>query len=111
MSALESVPVIDIQDYHNPATKDRFIKELGDAMKYYGFVRVKGHQVDPSITGPAYDVATRFFAQQDDIKNNYIVEGGVGQRGFTLYLSESAKGNDKPDLKEFLACWQRIRAK
>ena len=47
MSALESVPVIDIQDYHNPATKDRFIKELGDAMKYYGFVRVKGHQVDP----------------------------------------------------------------
>ena len=45
MSALESVPVIDIQDYHNPATKDRFIKELGDAMKYYGFVRVKGHQV------------------------------------------------------------------
>ena len=101
MSALESVPVIDIQHYHNPATKDRFIKELGDAMKYYGFVRVKGHQVDPSITGPAYDVATRFFAQQDDIKNNYIVEGGAGQRGFTPYLSESAKGNDKPDLKEF----------
>ena len=29
------------------------------------------------------------------------MEGGAGQRGFTPYLSESAKGNDKPDLKEF----------
>ena len=101
MNNLESVPVIDIQDYRNPERRNQFITELGDAMKYFGFVRVKGHKVGPIITDPAYDVAKRFFAQDEDTKQKYVVEGGAGQRGFTPYLSESAKGNDKPDLKEF----------
>ena len=101
MNVLESVPVIDIQDYENPTKRILFIKELGDAMKDFGFVRVKGHQVNTQITGPAYDVAKRFFAQEEETKIKYVVEGGAGQRGFTPYLSESAKGSNNPDLKEF----------
>lgn len=98
---LTSVPVIDLNDFFKPASKESFIQELGDSIKYFGFIRIKGHNVNTELTEPSYQVAKDFFSLPEEIKNQYIVSGGKGQRGYTPYLAESAKGADLPDLKEF----------
>ena len=95
----QSVPVIDLRDFES--SKERFVQELGDAIRNFGFVRVKGHRVDTSITEPAYQKAREFFALPEEEKLKYKIPGGAGQRGYTPYLAESAKDSDLPDLKEF----------
>ena len=95
------VPVIDLRDFFDPQKKSAFIRDLGDAFKEFGFVRVKGHDVNPLITQPAYDSVREFFHLSEEKKNKYMVVGGAGQRGYTPWLSESAKDSEKPDLKEF----------
>lgn len=98
---LKSVPVIDLNDFFNPSSKEAFIQELGDAIKYFGFIRIKGHNVNTELTDPSYRAAQDFFSLPEQVKNQYVVIGGKGQRGYTPYLAESAKGADAPDLKEF----------
>lgn len=98
---LKSVPVIDLKDFFKPELRASFIQKLGDAIKYFGFIRVKGHNINTTITEPSYRVAREFFALPENIKKQYVVTGGQGQRGYTPYLAESAKGVDFPDLKEF----------
>ena len=51
----KSVPVIDLRDF--TSARDRFVQELGDAIRHFGFVRVKGHSVNSTITEPAYQKA------------------------------------------------------
>ena len=96
---LKKVPVIDLRDFDTD--RDRFVQELGDAIRNLGFVRVKGHNVNPQITAPAYEKAKEFFRLSEEAKMKYKIIGGAGQRGYTPYLAESAKDNPYPDLKEF----------
>lgn len=96
---LKTVPVIDLRDFDTD--RDRFVQELGDAIRNLGFVRVKGHNVNPQITAPAYEKAKEFFRLSEEVKMKYKIIGGAGQRGYTPYLAESAKDNPYPDLKEF----------
>jgi len=51
----KSVPVIDLRDF--TSSRDSFVQELGDAIRHFGFVRVKGHSVNTAITEPAYQKA------------------------------------------------------
>ncbi|MEC7985628.1 MAG: 2-oxoglutarate and iron-dependent oxygenase domain-containing protein [Myxococcota bacterium] len=95
----DSVPVVDIRNFQ--ADRTAFIQKLGDAIRDFGFVRVRGHAVSSDVTDPAYDVAKRFFSLDAAVKNRYLIKGGAGQRGYTPYLAESAKHTDIPDLKEF----------
>ena len=95
----KSVPVIDLRDF--TLSRETFVQELGDAIRHFGFVRVKGHSVNPAITEPAYKKAREFFALAEAQKLKYKIPGGAGQRGYTPYLAESAKDSDLPDLKEF----------
>lgn len=98
---MKSVPVIDLGDFFIPEKRDGFVQTLGDAFRNLGFVRVKGHRVHSKITDPAYKSVREFFALPKEIKDAYVVKGGAGQRGYTPYLSESAKDAKVPDLKEF----------
>jgi len=45
--------------------------------------------------------AKAFFALPEEIKRSYHVAGGAGQRGYTPFGVETAKGADHFDLKEF----------
>ena len=96
---LKTVPVVDIRDFET--NREVFIRELGDAIRYFGFVRVRGHAVSSQITDPAYDVAKRFFSLEESAKQQYLIKGGAGQRGYTPFLVETAKHTEIPDLKEF----------
>ena len=97
----KSVPVVNLQDYINEDKRESFIQDLGDAIRLFGFVRVKGHNVAPRVTDPAYQSAKEYFALPQGTKSKYVVLGGAGQRGYTPYRAESAKDSDIPDLKEF----------
>ena len=57
-----AVPIVDLNDFFDPKSRDKFVQKLGDAFREFGFVRVAGHNVTPQITTPAYDVVKQFFA-------------------------------------------------
>ncbi len=98
----QSVPVVHLSDFdRGGALRADFIRTVGDAIKDLGFVRVKGHEVTPAVTAPAYRAVRDFFEQPEAVKRSYIVPNGAGQRGYTPFGAEHAKGNPSPDLKEF----------
>jgi isopenicillin N synthase-like dioxygenase len=99
----QGVPLVDLRDWSrgDDALREAFVQTVGDAIKHFGFVRVGGHDVRPYITAPAYAAARAFFALPADVKADYIVKGGRGQRGYTPFGAEHAKDNPAPDLKEF----------
>ena len=103
ISALGGVPVVDMNDWRGEDAEVRaaFVKAVGEALEEYGFLRVRGHSVTPEIVAPAYGVARALFALSEEQKNAYCVRGGHGERGYTPFGAEHAKGTPMPDLKEF----------
>lgn len=99
--ATENVPVVDLNDFHDPQKRDAFVQTLGEAITRLGFVRVTGHSLQTETVEETYDLVKKFFFQPAETKKQYLVPGGAGQRGYTPYRAEHAKGMDVPDLKEF----------
>lgn len=91
---------------NNPAVPVLSIKDGIDADALYnaltdtGFVVVTDHGIDLSRLENAYAAVEGFFALPTEEKEKYVV-GKDGQRGYTAFGRENAKGNDVPDLKEF----------
>ena len=76
---------------------DRF----GDSFRRTGFAVVEGHGIPQDTIDTAWDAAKRFFALPEDVKRRYHLPGGAGQRGYTPFGVETAKGAKLSDLKEF----------
>ncbi|MEL6342202.1 MAG: 2-oxoglutarate and iron-dependent oxygenase domain-containing protein [Myxococcota bacterium] len=95
------VPLVNLNDFHDPDKRDTFVQQLGDAIQQLGFVRVTGHSLSTETMKAAYASAARFFSMDPSVKGRYLVPGGAGQRGYTPMNAESAKGVDVPDIKEF----------
>ena len=105
----QSIPVIDLRDFSaSPASRDRFVRQLGDALRDVGFFSLVGHGIDPALIERAYKVAAEFFALSQEAKAQYEIKGGNGQRGFTCFGREHAKGKVAPDLKEFWHVGQEL---
>jgi len=98
-----AIPVVDMRDWSSeaPSVRAAFIQAVGSALEEYGFLRVMGHGVTPAIVEPAYAASKALFALSDDEKHAYCVRGGRGERGYTPFGAEHAKGMPMPDLKEF----------
>jgi len=105
MSALQNIPVVDLNDYltGDPIRKNKFVKDLGNAFMEKGFVSVKNHGLSDAITTELYEQVKAFFNLEEAIKLKYVVPGLAGQRGYTPFGREHAKGRNEGDLKEF---WQ-----
>lgn len=96
-----TIPVVDLRDYHaGGEAREHFIQTVGTALSEVGFFAAEGHGVDPDLIEKAYGQAREFFAQPEEIKRKYTAKVG-GQRGFTGFGQEHAKGGMPPDLKEF----------
>ena len=80
---------------------DAFSTGLGQAFERYGFAVVADHGLPDALVEGALDRARAFFALTEADKMQYCVSGGAGQRGYTPFGVETAKGELKPDLKEF----------
>jgi isopenicillin N synthase-like dioxygenase len=80
---------------------DAFSRGLGASFERYGFAVISEHGLDPALTSAALDRTKAFFALPEAVKRRYHVPGGAGQRGYTPFGVETAKGAKLHDLKEF----------
>jgi isopenicillin N synthase-like dioxygenase len=110
MAATQTIPTVDLSDYAggDAATRDRFVRTLGDGLREFGFLNVEGHGVEQQLIRRVYDLWRRFFELDDATKQRYDLKRG-GARGYTAFGVEHAKDNPHPDLKEFWHVGQEPR--
>ena len=100
-----NIPVVDLSDFlsGDESRKQRFVQELGKAYEEVGFVAVKNHGIPDNLIADLYKYVQQFFALPSETKLKYEKKELAGQRGYTSFGREHAKGYDAPDLKEFFA--------
>lgn len=105
-----SIPVVDLAEFlsGDPAKKASFIQALGSAYETVGFVAVKNHGIPDSLIAKQYEYVQQFFSLPLEKKLNYEIEGLAGQRGYTSFGREHAKGSEAADLKEFFQYGQTV---
>ena len=98
-----SIPSVDLADFlsGDPVKKNDFIQKLGKAYEEVGFVAVKNHGVPDELIADLYKYVQEFFSLPLDHKKTYEIPELAGQRGYTSFGKEHAKGSVAPDLKEF----------
>ncbi|GGK51985.1 MULTISPECIES: isopenicillin N synthase family dioxygenase [Flavobacteriaceae] len=107
---MNNIPSVDLSDFlaEDPSRKQKFIKEIGEAYEEIGFVALKSHFLTDELTTNLYAEVKRFFELPTEIKESYEIEGIGGQRGYTSFGKESAKGKKQGDLKEFWHFGQEV---
>lgn len=105
-----NIPVVDLAEFlsGDAAQKQKFVQELGKAYEEVGFVAVKNHGIPDDLIADLYKYVQQFFALPSDKKFNYEKKELAGQRGYTSFGREHAKGFDAPDLKEFFQYGQTV---
>lgn len=103
MSELHNIPSVDLSDFlsENPKKKEKFVQEIGHAYEEIGFVALKNHFLDKELVQALYQEVKAFFDLPLDIKKKYERREIGGQRGYTAFGMEHAKGREEGDLKEF----------
>lgn len=80
---------------------ESFARDLGRSFERYGFAVVSDHDLSPELIAGATRVTKAFFALPEETKMKYKLAGAGGQRGYTPFGIETAKGAEHFDLKEF----------
>lgn len=104
------IPVVDLADFlsGDAKRKQSFVQQLGKAYEEVGFAAVKNHGIPDDLIADLYKYVQQFFSLPADTKRKYEVPGLAGQRGYTSFGKEHAKGSDAPDLKEFFQYGQEV---
>lgn len=107
---MKNIPSVDLSEFLSdiPQKKKKFIKEIGQAYEEIGFVALKGHFLSDNLTNNLYAKVSDFFNLPNEIKESYEIDGIGGQRGYTSFGKESAKGKKEGDLKEFWHFGQEV---
>lgn len=105
-----TIPVVDLSDFNSgdPIKKEAFVEELGKAYENVGFVAVKNHRISEDLIADLYKYVQQFFSLPSDKKRAYEIPELAGQRGYTSFGKEHAKGSSAPDLKEFFQYGQVV---
>ena len=105
-----NIPVVDLDVFvkGNVAQKQAFVNALGNAYEEVGFVAVKNHGIPEDLIRDLYQYVQQFFSLPADIKKGYEKPELAGQRGYTSFGREHAKGFEAPDLKEFFQFGQTV---
>ena len=100
---MNQIPSVDLGDFLRKDNDKRlsFIKNLGRAYEEIGFVALKGHFLDKDLIDELYTQVRLFFSLPDETKAKYEIPGLAGQRGYTSFGKEHAKGKTTGDLQEF----------
>lgn len=106
-----SIPSVDLSEFlsGDAEKKKNFIQSLGKAYEEVGFVAVKNHGISDDLIADLYKYVQHFFSLPLKQKKNYEIKGLAGQRGYTSFGKEHAKGSEAPDLKEFFQYGQIAR--
>ena len=94
-----SVPTLSLTQ--KASDPDGFAAALGASFERFGFAVVSDHGIDAALVDRAWQQTAAFFALPDDEKRSYFRRDGGGQRGYTPFKTEIAKGASVVDLKEF----------
>ncbi len=78
-----------------------FDAQLGASLERYGFAVICDHGLAPDLIDRALASTKAFFALPEATKQRYFLPGGAGQRGYTPFGREAAKGAVAHDLKAF----------
>jgi isopenicillin N synthase-like dioxygenase len=105
-----AIPVVDLAEFTsgNARQKTSFVAELGKAYEEVGFVAVKNHGIPDATVEGLYSNTRAFFGLPQEEKRRYEIPGLAGQRGYTSFGKEHAKGSTAPDLKEFFQFGQTV---
>src|SRR3954454_14615909 len=105
-----NIPVVDLAEFlsGDKNRKEKFVQELGKAYEEVGFVAVKNHGIPDDLIADLYKYVQKFFAMERAKKIEYEKKELAGQRGYTSFGREHAKGFDAPDLKEFFQFGQTV---
>lgn len=83
------------------ADASAFAERIGQSFRETGFAIIEGHPIEQRTVERCTDACRKFFALTEAAKRKYFVPGGGGQRGYTPFATEVAKGALHQDLKEF----------
>lgn len=105
-----NIPVVDLNSFLKGTAEEKvqFSSSLGQAFEEVGFVSVKNHGIPEDLINRLYATVKSFFSLSEAEKRSYEIKGLAGQRGYTSFGKEHAKGSDAPDLKEFFQYGQII---
>ncbi|HEY0751601.1 MAG TPA: 2-oxoglutarate and iron-dependent oxygenase domain-containing protein, partial [Chitinophagaceae bacterium] len=105
-----NIPVVDLNEFlsSDQDRKQKFVNDLGKAYEEVGFVAVKNHGIPDDLIADLYKYVQQFFALPTEVKLKYEKKELAGQRGYTSFGREHAKGYDAPDLKEFFQFGQTV---
>ncbi|HEU4472967.1 MAG TPA: 2-oxoglutarate and iron-dependent oxygenase domain-containing protein [Flavisolibacter sp.] len=105
-----NIPVVDLAEFlsGDKQLKAKFVQELGKAYEEVGFVAVKNHGIPDQLISDLYRYVNEFFSLPSETKLRYEKKELAGQRGYTSFGREHAKGFDAPDLKEFFQYGQTV---
>ena len=105
-----NIPVVDLNSFLKGSTEDKvqFSTSWGQAFEEVGFVAVKNHEIPEDLINRWYATVKSYFSLSEAEKRSYETIGLAGQRGYTSFGKEHAKGSDAPDLKEFFQYGQII---
>jgi isopenicillin N synthase-like dioxygenase len=98
-----AIPEVDLSEFLGADQKQKnfFVQRLGNAFENIGFVAVKNHGIPQPVIERLYGCVQQFFSMPLDQKKKFEKPELAGQRGYTSFGREHAKGSEKPDLKEF----------
>ncbi len=98
-----AIPIVDLALFTRGDSKQQtsFVNQLGLAFEEVGFVAVKNHGIPQNLISDLYKFVQQFFSLPLTQKRNYEDPVLAGQRGYTSFGKEHAKGSNTPDLKEF----------
>ncbi|MFT3949627.1 MAG: 2-oxoglutarate and iron-dependent oxygenase domain-containing protein [Agriterribacter sp.] len=105
-----NIPSVDLSQFTQGTAKSKkaFVQQLGKAYEDVGFVAVKNHGISDDLIKSLYQNVQQFFSLPLQKKLAYEIPGLAGQRGYTSFGREHAKGSEAPDLKEFFQYGQTV---
>ena len=100
---MNTIPSVDLQEFTSgdPGRKNAFVQQIGNAFEEIGFVALRGHFLEDPLVDKLYGEVKKFFELPGAVKMKYEIPGIGGQRGYTSFGKEHAKGRKEGDLKEF----------
>jgi isopenicillin N synthase-like dioxygenase len=105
-----AIPVVNLALYTHGSSEEKkqFVQDLGKAYEEVGFVAVKNHGIPDDLIADLYVYVEQYFALPLEVKDTHENPELAGQRGYTSFGREHAKGSEMPDLKEFYQYGQTV---